>query len=287
MNIYWPPTFRMYRFVSPYGGYVLCRSRVDDLDDPGAPSRHMLLKCCWLTSPTVGKWSMNVGYSSINPLDFLAFYSKPNLSILPRHHCNIPRILQARFDRTKRPNKVGKSPGGSSKISHQSIEIFHGSSRTLMCENPLCGPYLAWQAVVKSWGLTSSSGQVLWGKYGKYMEIYGNMMIIPLGLGMLRLFPSWTNPSWVKMMDFFANRWRYGKNQQFIHEQIGEYENFLHCWCLETLWSPRMAGPNRELAVELLLPMMQAGWYKRFVDVCFISDPRKDPICFLSRSSWN
>ena len=91
------------------------------------------------------------------------------------------------------------------------------------------------------------------------MEIYGNMMIIPLGLGMLRLFPSWTNPSWVKMMDFFANRWRYGKNQQFIHEQIGEYENFLHCWCLETLWSPRMAGPNRELAVELLLPMMQAG----------------------------
>ena len=175
MNIYWPPTFRMYRFVSPYGGYVLCRSRVDDLDDPGAPSRHMLLKCCWLTSPTVGKWSMNVGYSSINPLDFLAFYSKPNLSILPRHHCNIPRILQARFDRTKRPNKVGKSPGGSSKISHQSIEIFHGSSRTLMCENPLCGPYLAWQAVVKSWGLTSSSGKCYGESMGntwKYMEIW-------------------------------------------------------------------------------------------------------------------
>ena len=114
--IYWPPIFRMYRFVNPYGGYVLCRWRVDDLDDPGAPSRHMLLKCCWLNSPTVGKWSMNVGYSSINPLDFLAFYSQPNLIILPRHHCNTPRILQARFDRTKRPKRLAKAQGGPLKF---------------------------------------------------------------------------------------------------------------------------------------------------------------------------
>ena len=134
--------------------------------------------CCWNAAGWLhqqwgnDQWMLVIVLSTLSI--FLHFI--PNqIWALPRHHCNIPRILQARFDRTKRPNKVGKSPGGSSKISHQSIEIFHGSSRTLMCENPLCGPYLAWQAVVKSWGLTSSSGKCYGESMGntwKYMEIW-------------------------------------------------------------------------------------------------------------------